>query len=481
MADPLNPPDMEDPLAPPSRIPCYKQPAIQVMFAVTMGLVLGLGLKSADWESSSFLTGVKLVGSQVGIVWLKALKCVVLPMIILAMIEAMVMMRSLPGASSVASAVLRWYTILPTIAGLEACIWSSLLYSPVLPGNQPGNETGNETLFSTATAATTAPQKNLLEAMLDIITALVPSNLVLEASIDNMLPVIVASLLFGALVRAQEEDGTRTPVMNMVADVNTVVQKVITGIMSITPFAVFSLVFKSSAENGVDGFIKARILASVAALVLVEHFFITFPLVIFFFAKRNPIKYWCNCLPAFLQALGTSSSAATLPMSLRVATQYNGIAKFIAEFVISLGATIGMDGTAIYLICATVFLVTQRGVVLSVGQLVTVAVLSALVAAGSAPIPNASLFLLGIIMKAVGFDITEQEVGIIAGVDWAIDRLRTTVNVAGDQTVAAILDRQFGGDETANGITKEKVVPFVNARKRTLSSMGTFMMADVVA
>merc|ERR1711879_73604 len=142
-------------------------------------------------------------------------------------------------------------------------------------------------------------------------------------------------------------------------------------------------------------------------------------------------------------ALGTSSSAAALPLTTSCAIEKNGITPHMANFVLSLGATINMDGTSIYLICSCFFLGALNGIAFGLGDFITMALLATLCSMGSAPVPSASLVLLVTIMSSVGVPDNET-FGIISGIDWMLDRLRTTVNVAGDSAVTAVVDRKFG-------------------------------------
>merc|ERR1711920_524747 len=185
------------------------------------------------------------------------------------------------------------------------------------------------------------------------------------------------------------------------------------------------------------------ILTVVAALLF--HMLVVYPCLLMLFAQRNPCTYYANVLPAFGTAIGTSSSAATLPVSIEVSVNKNGIRPHLANFVLSLGATVNMDGTSIYLIIACYFLGLLQGVSFSIGDFITMGLLATFCSMGTAPVPSASLVLLATIMTAVGVPFNET-FGIISAVDWMLDRLRTCVNVTGDATVAGIVDSLSDGN-----------------------------------
>merc|ERR1711920_605021 len=169
---------------------------------------------------------------------------------------------------------------------------------------------------------------------------------------------------------------------------------------------------------------------------LSTHFLVVYPGLVVLFTKKNPLMYVYNLLPALLTAFGTSSSAAALPVTTQACVEKNGVAPHIAKFVLSLGATINMDGTGLYLICAAFFIGTIEGVTFGLGKFATMAVLAMLCSLGTAPVPSASLVLLSTIMTSVGIPLTST-FGLVWAVDWLLDRMRTVVNVAGDASVTS--------------------------------------------
>ncbi|CAK0852869.1 unnamed protein product [Prorocentrum cordatum] len=223
--------------------------------------------------------------------------------------------------------------------------------------------------------------------------------------------------------------------------------------MVLTPIGVCSLVFAAIIKHNLAETGKIVAMFTLSVIIgLVLHFSVTYPTLIAAFAKRNPVTYVANIVPALLTAFGTSSSAAALPVNTRCCIDHNGISPSIAKFVLSLGATINMDGTGLYLICAGYFLGTLEGVEFDFGMFATMAVLAMLCSLGTAPVPSASLVLLATIMTSVGIPVTEK-FGYIYAVDWLLDRLRTVVNVSGDAAVTAVIDKQYGdgGDDDGLG------------------------------
>lgn len=414
--------------------PCLSQ-GIQVLIAVLIGGSIGIAFGAMGWAKHETATILALFGK----LWLKALKCIVLPMIMFSMVDAMVMMRSLPGAKMVGFTVIGLYLATTVMAAIEGCVVSALILGPFV---SPINLTAD------ADGPTTTPkpvaQRSAFETILSIFDNLVPKNLVGEAANNNLLPVIVASIVFGLLVKDKEADGTKSIILRGIDQLNEVVVKVVTGVMMVTPIGVGSLVFASTArldlaEMGKNvGFLVITVLAGLSL-----HVGGTLTLMLLFLARRSPCSYFRKVFPAFATALGTASSAASLPVTRSCAVLGNGITPHIADFVLSLGATINMDGTSIYLICACFFLGQLQGIAFGAADFITMALLATFCSMGAAPVPSASLVLLATIMTAVGVPFNET-FGMISAVDWLLDRFRTSVNVAGDSAITAIVDRYFG-------------------------------------
>jgi len=424
------------------RSKCASCPITWLIVAVVVGISCGL-LASSLGPGSFVVTLLALPGK----LWLKALKCIVLPMIVFSMIDAMVMLRSLPGARYLGLLVVGLYLGTTTIAAAEGCFVSAMILGPHVHEVTDKLEPADSPPVA---------ERSLLETVVGMLTNLVPANVVEDAATNNLLPVIISAVIFGLLVESTQEDGSQSVVLRLVSELNGVVVKVITFLMSITPVGVASLVFGSAARldvkvmGGSLGFLFA---ATLSGLFL--HAFVFFPAMVFLLARRNPITYFLNIVPALATGLGTSSSAATLPVSISCAVEKNGISDYIANFVLSLGATINMDGTTIYLITATCFLGRLHGVVFGVSKYLLMTLLATLSSMGTAPIPSASLVLLATIMSAVGVPLDET-FGLITAVDWMLDRLRTCVNIFGDACAAGVIDARSGLSNAAGSELSEE-------------------------
>jgi Na+/H+-dicarboxylate symporter len=402
------------------------------MSAVLLGVGAGLLFQYLGWDTDAV---VQVLGFP-GVLWLKALKCIVLPMIVFSMIQSMVTLKSLPGARTIGLVVVGLYSLTTLCAAILGIAVSVLVMKPLMGDPSDHDTDGGE--------APDLASYTALESILNIFDGLVPKNLVADAADNHLLPVIVASIIFGLLVKDKNGDGTPSTTLVVVGEVNDVVVKVVTFLMVLTPLGVGSLVFAAITTQNFEETGKVVLMFVLSVIIgLCLHCFIVYPTLVGCFTKHNPIVYMINTVPALFTAFGTSSSAAALPVTQRCSIEKNGISPSIAKFVLSLGATINMDGTGLYLICAGFFLGTLEGVEFDFGKFSTMAVLAMLCSLGTAPVPSASLVLLATIMTSVGIPITSK-FGYVYAVDWLLDRMRTVVNVSGDASVTAVIDRYYG-------------------------------------
>ena len=174
---------------------------------------------------------------------------------------------------------------------------------------------------------------------------------------------------------------------------------------------------------------------------LAVHALITLPLILWVFTRRNPLRFMYQMSQALLTAFSTASSTATLPVTMECAVTKAGVSKRSTEFVLPLGATINMDGTALYEAVAAIFIAQAIGFELGMTQQVVVAVTATLAAIGAAGIPEAGLVTLVIVLGAVGLPV--EYIGLILSVDWLLDRFRTAVNAFGDSVGSAVVERTF--------------------------------------
>ena len=276
----------------------------------------------------------------------------------------------------------------------------------------------------------------------DILKSFVSPNLVQSMAEMDILPVIIFSLIFGGVLTTLGEKGQL--VISVFDGINAAIMKIVHLVMCVAPLGVFALVAsKLGAAGGGDMFLaellKIGKFAATVIMGLLFHAVVILPAILYFVAKKNPLTYFKNMSPALTTALSTASSSATLPVTLECVEEENKISRRTTLFVIPLGATVNMDGTALYESIAAIFIAQMVGIHLGFGEQVLVFLTATLAAIGAAGIPEAGLVTMVIVLQAVGLPL--EGIGMLLSIDWFLDRLRTSVNVWGDSIGAAVVDR----------------------------------------
>ena len=271
----------------------------------------------------------------------------------------------------------------------------------------------------------------------EVIIGMVPNNPVQSMAEANMLQVIVFAILFGVSVTLAGEGGRH--VINLFNDLNEVIMKMIFMIIRIAPLGVFCLLAKVFALQGIDILIPLLGYLITVVIALLLHMFGTFTVLLRVFAGLNPRIFFNKMRTPMAFAFSTSSSAATIPITLTAVETRLGVGNSVASFTIPLGATINMDGTAIMQGVATVFIANVYGVDLAFADFVTVILTATLASVGTAAVPSAGLIMLAMVLGQVGLPV--EGIALIFGIDRLIDMLRTAVNVTGDGAATCVVAR----------------------------------------
>ena len=270
---------------------------------------------------------------------------------------------------------------------------------------------------------------------------LIPRNLFNAMINMDILPLIVFSLLLGCVITVMGENGK--VLSDLFKSLNDAFMIMTGWILEIAPFGILGLISaKIGSEGGFQNFIPELLAVGKYSLTVVVGLFIhgivVLPLILLVFGKRNPWEYFKGVATPLLNAFSSASSSATLPLTINSVEENNAVSAKTAGFVLPLGATINMDGTALYEAVAAMFIAQIYGIDLSFAQQVIIFLTATLAAIGAAGIPQAGLVTMVIVLKAVNLQV--EGIGIILTVDWLLDRFRTTVNVWGDSIGAAVVD-----------------------------------------
>lgn len=294
-------------------------------------------------------------------------------------------------------------------------------------------------------------ERSASDTLREVVLSIVPRNILGAMVSADALAIIFFALFFGAALSALGERGRSA--INFFSALNDAVMQMVTWLMKAAPIGIFGIVAaRIGRAGGFEGFMpELAALGKYAGTVVVGLFLhggVILFLILFLLGRRAPLKYVSGVAPALLNAFSTASSSATLPLSMEGVEKHNGISNRTASFVLPLGATVNMNGTALYEAVAAMFIAQSYGIVLGPLDQVIAFLTATLAAIGAAGIPEAGLVTMVIVLKAVGLPV--EGIGLILTIDWLLDRFRTTVNVWGDMVGAAVVERweNFQGDES---------------------------------
>lgn len=411
----------------------------QILIALALAALTGWGIQ-ADVVTGGFASGVLGVSDFLGRMFLNSLQMIVVPLIVASIVCGAMGLGQDKNFGRLGLKTFAYYSV----TGLLAITTGLLLVNLIQPG-RVSPETAQLILAQTgqgtaefAAQATESGGSDLLE----IFIRMIPPN-VIDAAANNgqLLGVIFFSLLFGFFISRLPDDLRETQ-SSFWSGAMSVMTKIADLIIYFAPIGVFALVTPVVANFGVEAFgALAKFFLTVMAGLAI-HAFITLPLALRFIGGISPAKHYRVHSPALLTAFSTASSAATLPVTMESAEKGAGVSNRIASFTLPLGATVNMDGTALYECVVVIFIAQISGIDLSLTSQFSVLLLALLTSVGVAGIPNASLVAIMVILAAVGLPV--GMIGIVLAVDRVLDMSRTAVNVLSDTCGASVIARTEG-------------------------------------
>jgi proton glutamate symport protein len=394
----------------------------QILIALVLGVLTGI-----------FATAYVPYISWMGDLFLRLLKMIIIPLIISSIITGVGGIGNAAGIGR-----LGFKTILLYMStSLVAILLGLLIVNMVEPGK--GLDFSLMQKVDSMAIADSSIGSLLLNS--------IPENIFNSMARGDMLPIILFAMIFGFFTNLADERH-RKPILNFFGAVMAIIMKITMAIIKLTPLGVFAIMASVISKYAADAESIQRLasglglymLCVIAALFI--HSFVTLNGLLYFFARVNPLKHLKNMSVPLLTAFSTSSSSATLPLTMAAVETENGVSNKVASFTLPLGATINMDGTALYECIAVMFIAQVYGIELSFAQQVTVVLTALLAAIGSAGIPMAGLVMMTIVLTAVGLPL--EGVGLVIAVDRILDMFRTTVNVYGDTSIAVMVARSEG-------------------------------------
>lgn len=373
-----------------------------------------------------------------GALFLNALKMIIVPLIVSSIIVGIASIEQDGSFARMGSKTLLYYVATSTIA-ITIGLVMVMIFQPGLINDVPAKDVLG--LHADTSAVTQKVGDAGAGDIAGIFLRMIPPNIVHAAAQGQMLGLIFFSLLFGYFI-AQLSSQQGSTMRSFFEGMFEVMMKITDLIMRFAPIGVFALVAKIVATSGIDVFIPLAKFFFVVLASLVIHMFVVMPILLKVIARVQPLKHFQAMSPALLTAFSTSSSSATLPVTLDCVQDRAGVSNKTSSFVLPLGATINMDGTALYECVAALFIAQAYGLELGFVEQFTVVILALMTSIGVAGIPAASLVAITIILAAMGLPL--EGIGLILAVDRVLDMCRTAVNVFSDSCGAVIIARSEG-------------------------------------
>ena len=413
---------------------------VRILIGMAAGVLVGLAVQGftsdGHWIQAVLIQDVFDAGGKV---FIASLRLMVVPLVLVSLVCGSSSLADGASMGRLGGKSIGLY-LFTTAVAISLALGLALFISPGEGGSA-----------SQAVEYTPRPSPGLKETFLNIF----PTNPVRAMADGNMLQIIVFALLLGTALGRSGDAGQR--IRSLFEDLNGVLMRLIVMLISLAPFGVFFLMAKLFSEVGWRDIIELGKYFATVVLALIIHASVVYPALLLWLAKTNPLKFYQKMREPMLFAFSTSSSGATLPVTLRTVEKKLGVDNSIASFSVPLGATINMDGTAIMQGVATVFIAQYFHVDLVFTDYLMVILTATMASVGTAAVPGVGLIMLTMVLTQVGLPV--EGIALIIGVDRLLDMTRTAVNVAGDAMVATAvahsekkLDRSVLNDPDAGRV-----------------------------
>lgn len=387
--------------------------AAWIFIAMLVGIVVGVVASGSEGAVTIISTYIKPFGT----IFVNLLKAVVVPVVLISIICGMISMEDVKKVGSVG-----WKTIAYYLCTTAVAIVIGLVAANLFKGFFPVLETADVTYE--------AKSANFMDTIVNIF----PSNMWSSFFNANMLQVIVIALALGAGILVTGEKAQ--PVVDFFNSLNDVVMNVMMGVIKLTPIGVFCLMADTVAVNGPKIISSLAIVLAVAYLAYLIHLLGVYSFTVKTMGNLSPGAFLKGMAPAMIMAFTSTSSVATLPVTMDCSKNL-GADEEVSSFVLPLGATINMDGTAIYMGVTSIFIACCYGVDLTLAQMATIIITATLASIGTAGVSGAGMIMLAMVLESVGLPVAG--IGLIVGVDKIFDMGRTTLNIVGDASCAIIV------------------------------------------
>lgn len=394
-----------------------------ILFGMILGFIIGslVHFVEPDSDSISMVFFINGLFDVLGQIFIASLKLLVVPLVFVSLVCGASNLSDGSSMGRIGFKTISLY-LLTTATAIALALVAATTINPGIGAD-----------LATATEFVAKDSPSIKQVIVDIF----PTNPIMAMAEGKMLQVIVFAILIGVAINKCGEAGQR--VRATLNDWDAVIMRLVLMLMSVAPIGVFCLMITLFANTGFSAIVDLIKYFLTVVLVLVVHFVVTYGLLLRFVANLNPITFLKKFAPVMAYAFSTSSSNATLPITLETVEKRIGVKNEVASFTVPLGATINMDGTAIMQGVATVFIAQAYNIDISMTGYLMVILTATLASIGTAGVPGVGLITLAMVLTQVGLPV--EGIALIIGVDRLLDMLRTAVNVTGDATVSSIVAR----------------------------------------
>ena len=394
---------------------------LKIIVGMALGFFTGLLINIFSLNNYSIIENYLVNGifDTIGLIFISSLKLMVVPLVFFSLSTGVASFDKNKKISLIAIKTVSLY-LFTTAVAISLGLLVAILFSP---------GTG---LNLTTSAGYIAPSPPGLKS---VIVDMFPTNPVAAMAEGKMLQIIIFSIFFGVALRSIKDKNS--DLFKIMESTTNVVMKMVFILINLAPYGVFCLMASLFANQGVGVIGNLLQYFLLVVFVLLIHGFVVYPSILYFFTKIRPFGFYKKLRPVMLFAFSTSSSNATMPVTLKTVTQDLGVSPKIASFTIPLGATVNMDGTAIMQGVATVFIANAYNIDLSTIDYLMVILTATMASIGTAGVPGVGLIMLAMVLSQVG--LPTEGIALILGVDRLLDMVRTVVNVTGDSTVSTIV------------------------------------------
>lgn len=387
--------------------------AFWIFTGLLLGILAGIGLMKTPEIAVKYI-------KPFGTLFLNLVKFIVVPIVLFSIMSGVISMKDIRKVGSIGVKTIVYYMCTTAVAVVIGLVLANLFKGSF------------KALAVTELEYTAKEAPSFIETLVNIF----PSNIIGPMAEANMLQVIVIALFFGFGVISVGEKGK--PFADFVESANTVSMVIMETIIKFSPIGVFCLITPVVAENGPNilGNLLAVLLVAYAGYII--HMVAVYSATVSMLGKMSPIRFFSGMAPAMIMAFSSASSVGTLPLNLECVEKMGG-RRDVASFVLPLGATINMDGTAIYQGVCAIFIAACFKVDLTLGQQLTIILTATLASIGTAGVPGAGMIMLAMVLQSVNLPI--EGIALVAGIDRIFDMGRTTVNITGDAACALIVSR----------------------------------------